>query len=273
LGKRKRPRLFRARRAEAWRFSAFWKIVPCLSLFSHGRVIQNVRTFYSKCAHDLTELCAHFEFVTHAGIPGLRLKESGRADKLSGTKEEAMAERDLKWKVLESRYLSKRPWLTVRKDSVELPNGGRIPDYYVLEYPDWINVIAVTREGLIVLVRQYRHALGRTTFEIPAGVIEKSDASPMAAAKRELLEETGYGGGRWRESMTLSPNSSTCTNLVHSFVAVGVTLKGGQHLDAGECLEPRLMTEARVFGLLKRGEVVQAMMAAPLWKYFYGKKV
>lgn len=182
-----------------------------------------------------------------------------------------MAERDLRWKVLDSEYLSRKPWLTVRKDSVELPNGGRIPEYFVLEYPDWINVIAVTRQGKLVLVRQYRHALGRTSLEIPAGVIEKSDASPMAAAKRELLEETGYGGGRWREAMVISPNSSTCTNLVHSFVATGVTLKGTPHLDAGECLETRLVAEARVFGLLQRGEFVQALMAAPLWRYFYGK--
>ena len=99
-----------------------------------------------------------------------------------------------KWKVLTSEYLARKPWFTVRHESLELPDGRRVPDYYVLEYPDWINVIAITRDGRFVLVDQYRHALGETSYEIPAGVTEPSDESMVAAAQRELAEETGYGG-------------------------------------------------------------------------------
>lgn len=99
------------------------------------------------------------------------------------------------WKVLTSEYLARKPWFTVRHESLELPDGRRIPDYYVFEYPDWINVTAVTRDGRFVLIDQYRHGLGETSYEIPAGVTEPSDASPLAAAQRELMEETGYGGG------------------------------------------------------------------------------
>ena len=99
------------------------------------------------------------------------------------------------WKVLKSEYLARRPWFTVRHESLELPDGRRVPDYYVFEYPDWINITAITRQGEFVLIDQYRHALGETRYEIPAGVSEASDASMLAAAQRELAEETGYGGG------------------------------------------------------------------------------
>lgn len=99
-----------------------------------------------------------------------------------------------KWKVLSSEYLSRKPWFTVRHESVELPDGRRIPDYYVFEYPDWVNVIALTRDGRFVPIDQYRHALGATFYELPAGVAEPTDASMLAAAQRELHEETGYGG-------------------------------------------------------------------------------
>lgn len=72
------------------------------------------------------------------------------------------------WKVLTSEYLARKPWFTVRHESIELPDGRRIPDYYVFEYPDWVNVIAITKEGKFVFIDQYRHGLGETDYEIPA---------------------------------------------------------------------------------------------------------
>ena len=93
-----------------------------------------------------------------------------------------------KWKVLKSEYLFNRPWLTVRRDCVELPDGRQNPEFYVLEYPDWVNVIAITEDGQFVMERQYRHGLGKTCFEIPAGVMEKGE-TPLDAAKRELVDE------------------------------------------------------------------------------------
>ena len=108
------------------------------------------------------------------------------------------------WKVLTSEYLARKPWFTVRHESIERPDGRRIPDYYVFEYPDWVNVIAITKEGKFVFIDQYRHGLGETDYEIPAGVAEPDDASMLAAAQRELAEETGYGGGQWRELMVVA---------------------------------------------------------------------
>ena len=126
------------------------------------------------------------------------------------------------WKVLNSEYLAHEPWFTVRREAVELPGGARIPSYYVLEYPDWVNVIARTDDGRFLLIDQYRHGLGRTSYEIVAGVRDPQDATPLDAARRELYEETGYGGGEWKEYMVLSANPATHTNLTYTFLATGV---------------------------------------------------
>lgn len=83
-----------------------------------------------------------------------------------------MSTDDRKWEIIESEYLIRRPWLTARRDRVKLPTGVEIPEYYILEYPDWVNVIAITKEGKFVLVRQYRHGIKETRYEICAGVCE-----------------------------------------------------------------------------------------------------
>ena len=119
------------------------------------------------------------------------------------------------WTVLSSEYLHRAPWLTVRKDHVVLPNGNHIPSYYILEYPNWVNTIAITRDGQFVFIRQYRHGIQETSYELCAGVCEEEDGSPMVSAQRELLEETGYGNGVWKEFMQISPNPSTHTNITY----------------------------------------------------------
>lgn len=172
------------------------------------------------------------------------------------------------WKVITSEYLARRSWYTVRHECVELPNGRRIPDYYVFEYPDWVNVIAITPRREFVFVSQYRHALGETDYELVAGVSEPTDASMLETARRELLEESGYGGGQWRELMVIAPNPATQNNLTHCFVAEGVERIGEQHPDATEDLSVHLFTEAEVRELLDEGAIRQALMAAPLWRYF-----
>ena len=180
--------------------------------------------------------------------------------------EDAISEKG-KWKVLKSEYLFRRPWLTVRRDCVELPDGRQNPEFYVLEYPDWVNVIAITEDGKFVMERQYRHGLGKTCFEIPAGVIEEGE-DPLDAAKRELMEETGYGEGKWRKIMTVSGNSSTTDNLSHCYVAEGVRNISGQHLDSTEDLQIVLLDTAQVKDLMVNDQIKQALMAAPLWRYF-----
>jgi 8-oxo-dGTP pyrophosphatase MutT (NUDIX family) len=176
-----------------------------------------------------------------------------------------------KWEVLESEYLFKRPWLTARRDHVRLPSGVEVPEYYVLEYPEWCNIIAITREGKFLIEKQYRHGTGCVNMEIPAGCVEAGE-TPLEAAKRELYEETGYAGGTWRHLMTLDPNSSSNNNHSHSFIAVGVEPVSTQHLEASEDIRVLQMDEEEVFRHLTAGDFHQAMMVAPLWLYFYERQ-
>ena len=117
------------------------------------------------------------------------------------------------WKVLKSEnILNLGPWLNVRQELVELPSGKQIPTWFVLDFPDWINVIAITKDGDFVMEDQYRHGLGETHYELVAGVIDPGE-TPLQAAQRELSEETGFGGGEWQLFMTLSPNPTNHKNL------------------------------------------------------------
>ena len=174
---------------------------------------------------------------------------------------------DRKWEILSSEYLIRRPWLTARRDHVKLPTGVENPEFYVLEYPDWVNVIAITKEGEFVMIRQYRHGLGETRYELCAGVSEEGE-DPMESARRELYEEAGYGGGEWQPWMTISANPSTTNNLTHCFLATGVERVSSQHLEETEDITVHLLTEAEVKELLVNDEIRQSLMAAPLWKYF-----
>ena len=178
----------------------------------------------------------------------------------------------MKWKILDTEYLIRRPWLTARRDKVKLPDGRIIDEYYVLEYPTWINVIALTADGQMVFVRQYRHALGVTRLELTAGVVEQGE-TPLHAAQRELQEETGYGGGQWREFLVTAPNPGVMTNLTHTFLAEGVTRISTQHLDPTEDLEVHLCSPHEALTMLQQGEFLQALMVAPLWKFFAERKM
>lgn len=172
---------------------------------------------------------------------------------------------------MSSEYLIKRPWLTARRDCVQLPNGVVHDEYYILEYPTWINVIAITADGHYVMVEQYRHGLQDVFAELVAGVAEDGER-PVEAARRELLEETGYGNGEWRQFSVLSQNPSATTNLTYTFIATGVEKIAGQNLDETEDVAVRLMTEQEVLDLLMSDSIKQSLMAAPLWKYFALKK-
>mgnify|MGYP002287639380 FL=1 len=171
------------------------------------------------------------------------------------------------WKVLSREYLARETRFTVRRDRVELPDGRQIPGYYVFEYPAWVNVLARTADGLYLFVSQYRHGLGETHYELVAGVSEASDAGMEAAARRELAEETGYGGGCWRLYMTRSVNPATTNNLTYCFLAEGVEWMGEPSPDATEDLDVHLLTESQVRELLCSDGIRQALHAAPLWKY------
>ncbi len=171
------------------------------------------------------------------------------------------------WKVLRSEYTHRSPWFTVREEDVLLPNGSTIPSYHILEYPDWICVIAITKDGHFVMERQYRHAAGRVDYELCAGVMETTDASPLDSAQRELLEETGYGGGTWEHFMTISANPGTHTNYTHCFIARELELLAPPQQEDTEDIAIHLLTRKELLAIMMDGGIIQALHAGPLWKY------
>ena len=172
-----------------------------------------------------------------------------------------------KWKVLRSEYLFRRPWLTVRRERIGLPGGGEIPEYYVLEYPDWVNTIARTCTGEFVFVRQYRRGLDRTCFELCAGVRDPQARRPRRRPAGNCWRRQD-SAEQWSELMVVSANPSTQTNLTHCFVATDVERISEQHLESTEDLTVHLLTPEQVRDLLLGDRIKQALHAAPLWRYF-----
>src|SRR5689334_9300479 len=136
----------------------------------------------------------------------------------------------MEWKVLESEYLYKEPWLTVRKEKCELPNGKIMQAYYTLEYDTWVTAFALTKDNKVVLIKQYRHGLGVESIETPGGVVDKGESLETAVA-RELKEETGYAFSSFEYLGKICANPATTNNYMHMFLAKGGEKVGEQSLD------------------------------------------
>ena len=163
------------------------------------------------------------------------------------------------WKVLEKRRLLERRWLSITEERVELPNGAIIDDFHVLHAPDWAGVIAVTgtADDDIVLVEQYRHGLGRASLERPAGVID-ADELPLAAAQRELREETGYQAAAWYPLAVVVPEPARSTHRAHFFVATGAEPTGPAQPEDSEVIAVRRIPLRSLLGQIEQGHMVHA---------------
>ncbi len=169
------------------------------------------------------------------------------------------------WTVERSRYIVRdEPWLSIREEACRTASGHPIDPFFVLEYPDWINVVAITDDDRVPVVRQYRHGVGRQVLEIPSGVIDRRDRSPEAAARRELLEETGFEARRWHRVAELSANPSTHANTTFCFLATGARRVAEPRLDPGEELELELLPLAELLERARRGELLQSLHVAGL---------
>ncbi len=138
------------------------------------------------------------------------------------------------WRTLASETLIKDRWIDVRADRCITPSGAEISPYYVLTYPDWVHVVALTPDRGLVLVRQYRHAAGQWLLGLPAGVVDGGDDDVERSARRELAEESGFMSDRWRKVSALYPNPATHTNRAHTFVALDAVATQAPQLDEGE---------------------------------------
>lgn len=161
----------------------------------------------------------------------------------------------LNWRVLDSRYPFGDRWLTLRTDRCETGQGTVVETYHVLELPDWVNVIAITKEEQIVLVREYRHGIGKVMLGLPSGTMDETDSSPQIAASRELAEETGYAGGEWFLTSSVPASSARQDNIVHSFLAIGVEYCTTPKLDATEDIEVVTMALSSFLESVAKNEI------------------
>ncbi len=170
----------------------------------------------------------------------------------------------MNWKTLSSKYLFTDNWLTLRVDRCEKPDGKIVDPYYVYEFPDWVTAVALTKDNNVVIVKQYRQALGQTVLEIPGGCVDATDVDYEAACARELLEETGYGFEKIEFLCNTSANPSTNNNLMHVYLATGCEKIKEQQLDESEDIEVILYSIAEVKQLIRENKFIQSMHVTAL---------
>jgi ADP-ribose pyrophosphatase len=144
--------------------------------------------------------------------------------------------------------------------SLEHPRTGRVHDFYILDAPDWCNIVPLTRDGQVVMVRQRRHGVGQETLELPGGMVDPEDPSPLEAARRELLEETGYRATHVEAIGDIAPNPAMQSNRCWSFLARDVERVAAPDLDHGEDIDVVLVPYAEIPARIARGEIAHALV-------------
>lgn len=161
------------------------------------------------------------------------------------------------WRHLGSEMLLQTPYFRLRSDSLELPDGAVKDTYYIIERNDAAFVLAVDADGMVPLVRQYRPPIGMMELCLPAGLIESGE-DPQEAARRELLEETGYANGEWESVAKLSSSPGLKSNWAHVFLARGVEKVAPLDPDEFERLEVVLVSLGELGDLAREGGIVSA---------------
>lgn len=148
------------------------------------------------------------------------------------------------WTLIERRELLRiEPWLRVSADTVELPDGRRVESYVRLDQPAYATIFAETDDGRVLVFRQYRHGVGRVCLTFPGGHLNDDGESPLDAAKRELLEETGCVAERWFSLGSHVTNANAGGAMAHFFLATGC--REVATADSGDLEEMRLLRVAR----------------------------
>lgn len=150
----------------------------------------------------------------------------------------------------------------VKRRLLRSPRTGAVHPFFVLSTRDWVNVVALTPERRLVMVRQFRAGPGEVTLEIPGGAVEPEDPSPEAAARRELAEETGYVSERWTRLGCVQPNPAILDNVCHVFLAEGCVRTLEPQPDLAEELEVEEVLPAEAAGRVAGGEIRHALVVA-----------
>ena len=176
------------------------------------------------------------------------------------------------WPLLRSEEVGDYRIFRLRRDWRRSPRTGREHDFYVMNAVDWVNVIALTRDGNAVLVEQFRHGTATVDLEIPGGVMDPEDPNPVATAVRELREETGYVGERARLLGSIAPNPAIQSNQCHTVLVENCELSSGLEFDPGEDIATRLVPEAELPRLVAEGAIRHALVAVAIYHFEFWRR-
>lgn len=164
------------------------------------------------------------------------------------------------WERLASEVAYACRIFTIRRDRARFSRDEAEHDFHVLESTDWVNIIPITPAREVVLVRQFRHGIRDCTLEIPGGMVDAEDPSPLAAARREMIEESGYDSDRVEPLGRIHPNPAIQSNTCHSFVAWDVERRHPTRFDTTEETEVVVVPLDRVPDLVRAGEITHALV-------------
>ena len=172
-----------------------------------------------------------------------------------------------RWEEIDRKLKGDYDVFRVYRDVRRSPRTGEDHVFHLIESVDWVNIIPMTTDGRLVMIEQYRHGTRQVTLEIPGGLIDDSDDSPRTAARREMIEETGYDSDRIEYLGVVAPNPAVQTNRCYSFLALDVEPIRAQTLDVGEDIVVRLVEPDDVPRLVAGGEVAHALVIAAFYLY------
>lgn len=172
-----------------------------------------------------------------------------------------------KWPVLSSRQLADFRIFTVRTDLKRSPRTGAEHDFFVLDTRGWVNIVAVTPEDQLVMVEQYRHGSDTIELEIPGGVMDAGETSPVAGGQRELREETGYTGDSAELIGKIFPNPAIMSNTCHTLLVRNARLTHPVEFDSCEDIRTHLVPMAEVPELVASGKIQHALVVVALYHY------
>ncbi len=171
------------------------------------------------------------------------------------------------WKTKSTRQLENYRIVSVRSAIRTNPRTQEDQEFYVMDCPDWVNIIAVTPNRELVMVEQFRHGTDTVDLEIPGGVMDPEDDSPVVTGIRELREETGYEGVNARVIGEIAPNPAIMSNYCRTVLIENCELKHSTEFDSGEDIQTKLLPLDKMDHLVKTGVVHHSLVVVAFYHY------